>query len=171
MLFNKTKNLSFERSYPASIDTVWKAWTDPAMVRQWWGAKGTTVPECRIDATVGGEIHIVMEAGESMGKYKGTLWPMTGTITALDAPNHLTYDARSWTEGEEATTTIEHVNELTLSEVGGTTTVRLDITVTKIGPKAKMAAYGMKWGYKSYLDKLDTYLGSLPPTPEAGTTD
>ncbi len=59
----KPKNLNFERSYPAPIDTVWRAWTDAEMLCLWWGPEKTTVPDCRVQAQVGGEIHIVMEAG------------------------------------------------------------------------------------------------------------
>ena len=104
--------------------------------------------------------NIVMEAGEGMGKYCGTRWPMSGTFTTIDAHRHLRYDARSWTEGDENTTTIDHTNDITFTESGDTTIVRLHITIAKIGPKAKMAAFGMRWGYKAYLDKLDELLAS-----------
>jgi hypothetical protein len=67
-------------------------------------------------------------------------------------------DARSWTEGEQDTTTIDHVNDLTLSEDGDKTVVSLRISINEIGSGAKMAAFGMKWGYKQQLDKLETYL-------------
>ena len=36
-LLKKTKELTFERSYPAPIETVWRAWTEPDLLRQWWG--------------------------------------------------------------------------------------------------------------------------------------
>lgn len=159
-LFKKTKQLSFERSYSAPIDLVWRAWTDPEMLRQWWAPKNTTVTECEIDLRVGGPLRVVMEAGAGMGKYAGTRWPMAGTFTEIDEHTHLAYDARSWTEGDEAGTTIEHTNDVTFATVGGTTEVRLTIDVTRIGPKAKMAAFGMKWGYKAYLDKLDQLLAT-----------
>ncbi len=153
-LFKKTKQLDFERTYAAPIDAVWRAWTDAAQLRQWWGPEKTTVPECEVDLRVGGTVHVVTEAGPEMGKYAGTRWPMTGTFTEIAAPHRLVYTARSWTEGEEAGTTIEHTNELTLTEHDGATVVTLHIDITSIGPKAKMAAFGMKWGYKAQLDKL-----------------
>ncbi|MGV0604526.1 SRPBCC family protein [Mycolicibacterium sp. XJ1904] len=157
-MFKKTKKLNLERSYRAPIETVWQAWTDPNMVREWWGPEKTFVPECEIDLVVGGRIYIVMEAGEAMGKYQGTRWPMSGTFTRIEERARLTYDARSWTEGEEEGSTIEHVNDVILSEKDGMTVVALNVTITNIGAKAKMAAFGMKWGYKAQLDKLDKYL-------------
>ena len=155
---DKKKELHFERTYAAPIDAVWRAWTDADALRQWWGPEKTTIPECEIDASVGGEIRIVTEAGEAMGKYAGTRWPMSGTITHLEPPRRLVYEARSWTEGEEEGTTIRHVNEVTLTEADGATTVTLAITITEVGPKAKMAAFGMKMGYKAQLAKLAEHL-------------
>lgn len=159
-LLKKTKELHLERDYRAPVGVVWDAWTRPEMLRQWWGPEKTFVPECEMDLRVGGRIHVVMEAGETMGKYQGTRWPMTGTFTRIEEPSALSYDARSWTEGEEDTSTIHHTNDITLEERDGTTTVRLHVTITQIGAKAKMAAFGMKWGYKAQLGKLDKLLAA-----------
>lgn len=157
-LLKKKKELSFERSYAAPIETVWRAWTDAEMLRQWWGPDRTTIPECEIDLQVGGNLYIVMEGGEGMGKYRGTRWPMAGTFSLIEESERLSYDARSWTEGEEDTTTIHHVNDLTLTADGKGTAIKLHVSITQIGPKAKMAAFGMKWGYKQQLDKLEVFL-------------
>jgi len=157
-MFSKPRELDLERTYRAPLATVWDAWTQPEILRQWWGPEKTLVPECRIDLRVGGEIYVVMEAGAEMGKYQGMRWPMAGTFTLVEAPSRLSYDARSWTAGEEATSTIHHTNDITLTENQGTTTVRLHVAITQIGSKAKMAAFGMKWGYKQHLAKLGDYL-------------
>lgn len=156
----KPKNLDFERTYRAPVAMVWQAWTEPDILRQWWGPEKTSVPECRVDLRVGGEIYIMMEAGAEMGKYQGTQWPMAGTFTRVDENTGLSYDARSWTAGEEEATTIHHTNDVTLVERDGATTVRLHVTISKIGPKAKLAAFGMKWGYKAQLDKLEKYFAA-----------
>ena len=102
-----------------------------------------------------------MEAGEGMGKYAGTRWPMAGTFTRFDPVTRMTYDARSWTAGQEATSTIEHTNDITLTEHDGQTTLTLVVTISRIGDKAKMAAFGMKMGYKAQLDKLAEQLPAL----------
>lgn len=160
-LSKNPKQLNFERTYAAPIETVWRAWTEPELLRRWWGPDKTTVPECEIDLQVGGTLRIVMEAGEEMGKYAGTRWPMAGELTVVDPSTHLAYDARSWTEGEEDTTTIEHTNDVTLRSTGEGTAVTLAVTITDVGSKAKMAAFGMKWGYKAQLDKLTALLADL----------
>lgn len=157
-LLRRKKDIVLERTYAHPASAVWRAWTEAELLRQWWGPDKTTVPECRVDARVGGELYIVMEAGPEMGRYAGTRWPMAGTFTAVERTTRLTYDARSWTEGQEDTTTIEHVNDVTFAERDGATTVVLKVSIDKIGPKAKMAAFGMKWGYKAQLDKLEQLL-------------
>lgn len=157
-LFKKQKELDFERSYPAPIAQVWRAWTQSEMLRQWWGPEKTTVPECEIDPRVGGTIYVVTEAGAEMGKYAGTRWPMEGTFTVVEENTRLVYEARSWTEGDEEGSTIHHTNDLTLSEHEGITTVNLRVSITQIGPKARMASFGMKWGYEQQLDHLGEML-------------
>jgi uncharacterized protein YndB with AHSA1/START domain len=160
-LFSKTQEHIFERTYAAPVADVWRAWTQPELLRQWWGPEKTTIPECEVDLRVGGRIRIVMEAGEGMGKYAGTRWPLEGTFTRIEEPHRLAYEATSWTEGEEGAT-IQHVNEVELSAQGEHTVVDLRIRVIEIGSgvKARLAAYGMKWGYAAQLDKLDVLLSS-----------
>jgi uncharacterized protein YndB with AHSA1/START domain len=68
----KEKEVEFERIYDASPETIWKVWTKPSKLKQWWGPNNVTIPECEVDLRVGGKIYIVMEAGEGMGPYKGT---------------------------------------------------------------------------------------------------
>jgi uncharacterized protein YndB with AHSA1/START domain len=159
-LLRKKKELHFERSYAAPVDAVWRAWTEADRLRAWWGPDKTTVAECEIDLRIGGRIFVVTVASEKMGKYAGTRWPMEGTFTRIDELQRLTYDARSWTEGEEATETIRHTNDLTLTGDREKTVVTLHVSITDLGPKARLAVFGMKWGYKSQLDALEKHLAS-----------
>jgi uncharacterized protein YndB with AHSA1/START domain len=43
------------RVFDAPRELVWKAWTDPKYVMQWWGPEGFTAPVCRTDVRVGGK--------------------------------------------------------------------------------------------------------------------
>lgn len=153
------KEVTFERTYDAPIEKVWQAWTDPEILKQWWGPNDVSIPECEVDLRVGGRIYIVMEATEAMGEYKGTRWPMEATFTLVEAPNKLTYEARAWTEGMEETTQIETVQELTLTEEDGKTKLYLKAAIHKAGPDAGMAVEGMKYGYAQQFDKLEKFLG------------
>ena len=158
LLKKKNKEIVLERSYAALIESVWQAWTEADRLSQWWGPEKTKVTDCEVDLRVGGRLYIVTEATEEMGKYAGTRWPMEGQFTRIDATDRLTYDARSWQEGDEEGTTIHHTNDVSLTSDADKTHVRLHVTITQIGPKAKLAAFGMKWGYKSQLDGLEKVL-------------
>ena len=49
------------RAFDASIDTVWKMWTDPAMFQKWYGPMGFSVPVAEMDVTPGRTRKICME--------------------------------------------------------------------------------------------------------------
>ena len=42
------------RTFDAPRDLVWKAWTEPERLRQWWGPNGFTSPVARTDLRIGG---------------------------------------------------------------------------------------------------------------------
>lgn len=152
------KAVEFERTYDAPIEAVWEAWTNPEILKKWWGPNGVSIPECEVDLRVGGKIYIVMEAGEAMGEFKGTRWPMEATFTVVEEPTKLVYEAHAWTESAEEATAIETVQELTLTEEGGKTKLFLKAAINKAGPQAGGAVEGMQYGYSQQLDKLDTLL-------------
>lgn len=64
---------------------VFKTWTDPLHVAQWWGPEGFTNPVCRWDARPGGGIRIDMRAPD------GTLYPMGGIFHEVIAPEWLDF--------------------------------------------------------------------------------
>ncbi len=70
------KELILTRTFTASRELAWKAWTEEKLVATWWGPNGVTNPICRVDAQPGGEIYIVMLAGDELGSMKGSRWPM-----------------------------------------------------------------------------------------------
>jgi uncharacterized protein YndB with AHSA1/START domain len=152
------KEVEFDRTFDASLEAVWQAWTDPEKLKAWWGPQNTVIPECEVDLKVGGRFYIVMEATEGMGEYKGTRWPMEAEYTVVEPNTKLSYTAKAWTEGAEETTQIDQVSELVLSEENGKTRLKLKATINKTGPDAGMAAEGMQMGYNQQFDKLVAYL-------------
>jgi uncharacterized protein YndB with AHSA1/START domain len=156
------KEVSFERTYDAPLEAVWKAWTDPEMIKQWWGPDNVSIPECEVDLRVGGKIYIVMEAGEAMGPYKGTRWPMLGKFTVVEPNKKISYDVNAWTEGqnENGETNIDQTTEVVFTTENGKTKMNLKAAIHKIGPGAKMAAEGMQAGFTQQLEKLDKFLAA-----------
>ncbi|MGD8921952.1 MAG: SRPBCC domain-containing protein [Candidatus Zixiibacteriota bacterium] len=152
------KEVEFERTFDAPVEAVWQAWTDPGKLKAWWGPDNVSIPECEVDLRVGGRIYIVMEAGEAMGPYKGTRWPMEGEFTVVEKNARLSYTAKGWTEGKEEATEIDQVTDVTLTEDGGKTKVDVKVTINKTGPDASMAVQGLEMGFKQQLDKLKNFL-------------
>ncbi len=154
------KEVNFERVYNAPIETVWQAWTEPEQLKQWWGPDNVSIPECKVDLRVGGKFYIVMEAGEAMGQYKGTKWPMLAEFTVVEPNSQLAYTAKAWTEGLEKETEIDQVTTVSLSQEDGKTKVTVKAAINKTGPSAKMAVEGMEYGFTQQLNKLDNFLAT-----------
>jgi len=52
---NEIERMVVTRIFDAPRELVWKAWTDPQYVKQWWGPKGCTATSCKVDFRVGGK--------------------------------------------------------------------------------------------------------------------
>jgi uncharacterized protein YndB with AHSA1/START domain len=153
------KEVTLERVYDATPETLWRSWTDAEILKQWWGPRAVYIREAQIDPRVGGEIRIVMEADESMGEYKGTQWPMSGVFTKVEPESKLFYKALAWTEGRREETTIDQVTEVTFSPEGeGKTKVHIRAAIYKSGPDAQIAIQGMEYGFNQQMDKLGEFL-------------
>ncbi|MEJ0021858.1 MAG: SRPBCC domain-containing protein [Candidatus Doudnabacteria bacterium] len=153
------KEVAFERTYDAPVEQVWQAWTKPEMLKQWWGPDNVVIPECEVDLRVGGRFFIVMEAGEGMGEYKGTKWPMEAEFTVVEPKSKLSYNGKAWVgEVQNEETEIDQTTELTLTEENGKTKIKLKATINKSGPNAQMAVEGMKYGFDQQLNKLNNFL-------------
>jgi uncharacterized protein YndB with AHSA1/START domain len=158
---NKTepiKEVVLERTYDASPEILWNAWTDPKMLKEWWGPNNVTIPECEVDLNVPGKFYIVMEAGEGMGEYKGIRWPMLAEFTEIVPNLKLSYAAKAWTEGKKEETMIDQTTEVTLTKEGDKTKLKVISAIYKTGPMAQMAAEGMQAGFTEQLEKLNYFL-------------
>jgi uncharacterized protein YndB with AHSA1/START domain len=68
--------LSLQRRYPVAPEKVWRAWTDPQALKQWWGPGGPeAVSLVQLDVRVGGRFRIVFggpqgDEHEVQGTYK-----------------------------------------------------------------------------------------------------
>jgi uncharacterized protein YndB with AHSA1/START domain len=57
-------DLTFERTFDAPRDKVWKAFTDPTAIPRWWGKHGTTTIVEEMDVRPGGKWRYVNSAGD-----------------------------------------------------------------------------------------------------------
>ena len=68
---HETERMVVTRVFDAPRALVWKAWTDPKYVMQWWGPKGFTCPVCKMDFRVGGTFLYCMRAPDGQEFWNG----------------------------------------------------------------------------------------------------
>lgn len=68
---NETERMVVTRVFDAPRELVWKAWTEPKYVMQWWGPKGCTAPVCKMDFRVGGKYLICMRTPDGQEGWNG----------------------------------------------------------------------------------------------------
>ena len=149
------KELTLTRVYDAPRDLVFKAWTDPKLVAEWWGPRGVTSTVNNWEIRQGGKLDLVMLAGEELGPMKGQEWPMTGEFKEVEEPNKLVFTGNAIINGKEV---MEHLTTVTFEEDGDKTKMIVHIVVTKATPQAAGPLSGMEMGWNQQLDKLGEFL-------------
>ncbi len=62
-----TLNMELTRTIDASVENVWRAWSDSALVKQWWGPRVFTCPVANMDFREGGTSLVCMRAPAEFG--------------------------------------------------------------------------------------------------------
>lgn len=66
----ETYNVVVTRVFNASVERVWRAWSDSEDVRQWWGPTGFTCPIAQMDLREGGTSLVCMRAPQEYGGFE-----------------------------------------------------------------------------------------------------
>lgn len=59
-------NVEVTRIFDAPVEYVWQTWSDPELVKQWWGPTGFTCPLAEVDFREGGKTIVAMRAPKEM---------------------------------------------------------------------------------------------------------
>lgn len=92
-----TDRVTLERTYPASLEEVWRLWTTKEGLEVWWGPEGFAVKVRAIDLRPGGELRYAMTAvaPETVAFMKREGMPITQelriTFTEVAPPRRLAY--------------------------------------------------------------------------------
>ena len=81
-----TSALGFElqRRFRASPERVFRAWTQPAALREWWCPAGWTAGEIEVDLRVGGAYRIAMiHSGRPSFFTSPVRWPVVMSANAI----------------------------------------------------------------------------------------
>jgi uncharacterized protein YndB with AHSA1/START domain len=150
---NASPEVTISRLFDAPRELVFKAWTDPEHVKQWWGPRYFTVPTCELDVRPGGAVRIDMQGPD------GTLYPNTGFFQEVVEPERLVVVTRAF-EDEDGNAKLEGVTTVTFVERDGKTELTVYSKLTKVDPEVSGAAAGMEQGWTESIDKLEEHLAT-----------
>lgn len=152
------KEVVISKLLPAARETVWRAWLEPAMITRWWGPDGTTVPECEVNPTVGGHMHLVMLAGPGLGPLAGQRWPMEGQIVEMTPPEHLVFNNNAL--GEAGDILLSGTTSVELKDEAAGTLMTVVARARGEGEVAAQMLAGMETGWQQQIDKLAAFLSA-----------
>lgn len=137
--------LVITRVFDAPRELVFKVWTDPAHVAQWWGPHGfkTTIQE--MDVRPGGHWRYSMRGPD------GNDYPFDGVYTDVVAPEGLVFEGTIHADTSQSVWT-----EVTFTEEDGKTKV----TVRQVFSFESAATKGAPIGWNQQLDRLAAYLAA-----------
>jgi uncharacterized protein YndB with AHSA1/START domain len=151
-----THELRLTRVFDAPPALVFRMWTDPRHMAQWWGPEGFTNPVCELDVRPGGRIWVVMHgpAGTAFDRD----FPMSGTFHEIVVPERLVFTAVA--EDSEGNALLESYTAVTFAEEGGKTRIELYAKAVGLADVAKQMLGGMDAGWSGSLDRLARLVGT-----------
>jgi uncharacterized protein YndB with AHSA1/START domain len=159
---NEQERMTITRVFDAPVELVWKAWTDPKYVMQWWGPKGFSCPVCKIDFRVGGKFLISMKSPDGQEFYNGGEYheiveheKIVSSMYFADANGNKVEAAELGIEH----TAIEDAYDMTLFEDMGNGQTKLTFIGNETAEDAK--ASGQAEGWNQILEKMDGVLAGM----------
>ena len=141
------------REFDAPANLVYRAVTEPELVKRWWGARRGAMTVAEIDLRVGGKWRYVMDAsnGQEVGFH--------GEFREI-VPNERIVQTEAY-EGIPDPDESANVNTMTLVEADGRTTMELLIQCVGKESRDMQIASGMEEGMQESYDDLEDVAKSL----------
>ena len=163
---SETKSHEFviSRVLNAPRDLVWKAFTEPERMKQWWGPKGFTVHVSKMDLRAGGTYHYGMKAPDGTPMWGKFMFREVVPQERMVVISSFSDEAGGTTRHPMAPTwPLEMLSTFTFEEEpGGKTkfTIRWSPhNATEEERKIFDGAHGsMQQGWSGTLEKLEAYL-------------
>lgn len=141
--------LVITRIINAPRERVFKAWTDPNYITQWWGPHGYTTPLCEMDVRPGGVFRMHIRSPE------GEIYPIKGFYREVVAPERLVY-SDDWDEGFRPSA--ESNVAVTFTEQDGKTLLTIRPIFGSIEERDAMQQQGLIEGWTEGLQRLELHL-------------
>jgi uncharacterized protein YndB with AHSA1/START domain len=151
------------RTFNAPRELVWKAFTDPEEMKQWWGPKGFTVIASKMDFRPGGTYHYGMRAPDGSAMWGKLVYREIDPPQRMLLVNSFSDEAGGITRHPMAPSwPLEMLSTFLFEEENGRTclTIKwkpLNASAEEIATFAG-AHDGMRQGWTGTMDQLDAYL-------------
>jgi uncharacterized protein YndB with AHSA1/START domain len=157
----RDRELVSTRIFDAPLKVVYKLWTEPPHVSQWWGPKNYAIPVCEIDLRPGGEYLYVMRSP------KGDDFPVKGKFISIVPNERIVYtddmyeNSEFWRRmlggkvGDDVDfSTIQSI--ITVSFENAANKTRLTLTTRFVSNEVRDAMIGMQMaeGWTQSLEKF-----------------
>jgi len=145
------RKLVLTRVFDAPRDLVFRAWTDPLQLAQWWGPTGFTNPLCELDLKPHGEIRIDMRGPD------GKVYPMSGAFREIVESERLVFTSAALNATGKPI--FENLNTVTFEEFeGNKTLLTVNVRVLWETPEAAPSLDGMSMGWSLTIDRLANFI-------------
>ena len=153
MAESKDRELVFTRVFDAPRELVWKAWTEPQHVSQWWGPRGFTTTIHDMDLRPGGIWRQTMHGPD------GTNYPSKHVFIEVVKHERISYTLTGGKEGDP----VHQLEQTWTFEAQGDKT---KLTLRMLFPSAAameqiVKTYGAVEGAKQTLDRLAEHLPTM----------
>jgi len=149
------KQINVERSFNAPKDLVWKAWTTPEILEQWWAPKPYTAITKSMDFTEGGHWHYYMAGPQ--GEQHWCLFDFE-EIVALTSFSGLDAFCDENAVISETKPRVKWHNEFVADD--DTCIVHINIQFNQLEDLETIIEMGFKEGFTAGLENLDQYIES-----------
>ncbi len=144
------RTVTIARVFDAPRDLVWRMWTEPEHMAQWWGPKTFANPVCELDVRPGGRIWIVMRGPK--GSAYDDDFPMSGTFHEVVKPSRLVFTAIA--EDKQGHPLLRAHTTVTFDVHGDQTRLTVHAKAVGLAPVAPQMLAGMDAGWRQSLEKL-----------------
>ena len=147
------REIVISRVFDAPRTLVFKAWTDPELVIQWWGPKGYTGLACEMDLRPGGTFWFEMRGPD------GNVCPCRGTIRELVEPERMVFVGDpGHMHACGGGLPPEGIVTVTFAERNGKTVLTIHTRLPSRAQREATIAAGFQPGWETCLDRLATHL-------------
>jgi len=141
--------LVIDRVFNAPRDLVWKAWTDPEMMKVWSAPRGFTIPRSE------GELRVNGPWRATMVKPDGERLNLGGKYLEIAEPERLVF-THCWMDENDNPTSPETTVAVTLTQRGNKT----EMNFRQTGFDSAGSRDGHSGGWTECFDKLDELLAA-----------